>query len=285
VQVRGLIARSGQAFLIFKAAPGQQNQAALTGHRCQGMAWIGIAPACRAAVRWLTRGLCCRRPDGAALAAGSRLCMRTESPTSRPRPDAAARWRADRIGGSPGGTQLPQEPRPCPEGLADAGALVQRWMVQVVSQPMSQAERGPQDMVIPYGTGRSTSPQDPPAGTPTVFEQGPSSKRRYRSTATCVTCIRGSVRMLAHADVSEFRYRILMQRPAFPSVISNALRGTWLGAGTPPSGGPDRCSYASSRAWSVIFWPHFGSWEECFEPVAGLRARQGRSTWVRESSY
>jgi hypothetical protein len=23
-------------------------------------------------------------------------------------------------------------------------------------------------------------------------------------------------------------------------VISNAVRGTWLGAGTPPSGGPDR---------------------------------------------
>src|SRR5580698_7145280 len=44
----------------------------------------------------------------------------------------------------------------------------------------------------------------------------------------------------AHADVSEFRHRILMQRPASPFVISNAVRGTWLGAGTPPSGGPDR---------------------------------------------
>jgi hypothetical protein len=42
------------------------------------------------------------------------------------------------------------------------------------------------------------------------------------------------------ADVSEFRHRILMQRPASPFVISNAMRGTWLGAGTPPSGGPDR---------------------------------------------
>src|SRR5882724_297747 len=31
-----------------------------------------------------------------------------------------------------------------------------------------------------------------------------------------------------------------MQRPASPFVISNAVRGTWLGAGTPPSGGPDR---------------------------------------------
>jgi hypothetical protein len=34
------------------------------------------------------------------------------------------------------------------------------------------------------------------------------------------------------ADVSEFRHRILMQRPASPFVISNAVRGTWLGAGT-----------------------------------------------------
>jgi hypothetical protein len=40
--------------------------------------------------------------------------------------------------------------------------------------------------------------------------------------------------------LSEFRHRILMQRPASPFVISNAVRGTWLGAGTPPSGGPDR---------------------------------------------
>jgi hypothetical protein len=40
--------------------------------------------------------------------------------------------------------------------------------------------------------------------------------------------------------VSEFRHRILMQRAASPFVISNAVRGTWLGAGTPPSGGPDR---------------------------------------------
>jgi len=39
---------------------------------------------------------------------------------------------------------------------------------------------------------------------------------------------------LAHADVSEFRHRILMQRPASPFVISNAVRGTWLGAGIPP---------------------------------------------------
>jgi hypothetical protein len=30
------------------------------------------------------------------------------------------------------------------------------------------------------------------------------------------------------------------QRPASPFVISNAVRGTWLGPGTPPSGGPDR---------------------------------------------
>src|SRR5215510_306238 len=40
--------------------------------------------------------------------------------------------------------------------------------------------------------------------------------------------------------VSEVRHRILRQRPASPFVISNAVRGTWLGAGTPPSGGPDR---------------------------------------------
>jgi hypothetical protein len=38
----------------------------------------------------------------------------------------------------------------------------------------------------------------------------------------------------AHADVSEFRHRILMQRPASPFVISNAVRGTWLSAGTHP---------------------------------------------------
>ena len=35
------------------------------------------------------------------------------------------------------------------------------------------------------------------------------------------------------ADVSEFRHRILVQRPASPFVISNAVRGTWLGTGTP----------------------------------------------------
>jgi hypothetical protein len=34
------------------------------------------------------------------------------------------------------------------------------------------------------------------------------------------------------ADVSEFRHRILMQRPASLFVISKAVRGTWLGAGT-----------------------------------------------------
>jgi hypothetical protein len=38
----------------------------------------------------------------------------------------------------------------------------------------------------------------------------------------------------ADADVSEFRHRILMQRSASPFVISNAVRGTWLGAGTHP---------------------------------------------------
>lgn len=37
-----------------------------------------------------------------------------------------------------------------------------------------------------------------------------------------------------NADVSEFRHRILMQRPASPLVISNAVRGTWLGAVTYP---------------------------------------------------
>ena len=36
------------------------------------------------------------------------------------------------------------------------------------------------------------------------------------------------------ADVSEFRHRLLMQRPASPFVISKAVRGTWLGAGTHP---------------------------------------------------
>ena len=52
-----------------------------------------------------------------------------------------------------------------------------------------------------------------------------------------------------HADVSEFRHRILMQRPASPFMISNAVRGTWLGAGTPPSGGPDR--FGAFFGWRV----------------------------------
>jgi hypothetical protein len=30
-------------------------------------------------------------------------------------------------------------------------------------------------------------------------------------------------------DVSEFRHRIPMQRPASPLVISNTVRGTWAG--------------------------------------------------------
>ena len=38
----------------------------------------------------------------------------------------------------------------------------------------------------------------------------------------------------AVADVSEFRHRVLMQWPASPFVISNAVRGMWLGAGTHP---------------------------------------------------
>jgi hypothetical protein len=49
VQVRGLIASGGQAFLIFMAASRQQNLAVLVGHRRQGMAWIGRAAVCRAA--------------------------------------------------------------------------------------------------------------------------------------------------------------------------------------------------------------------------------------------
>src|SRR5258707_7186544 len=40
--------------------------------------------------------------------------------------------------------------------------------------------------------------------------------------ATCALTSSGA------ADVSEFRHRILMQRPASPFVISNAVRGTWL---------------------------------------------------------
>src|SRR5262249_28617813 len=44
----------------------------------------------------------------------------------------------------------------------------------------------------------------------------------------------GDRRFTAHADVSEFRQRILMQRPASPFVVSNAVRGTWLGAGRRP---------------------------------------------------
>jgi hypothetical protein len=43
-----------------------------------------------------------------------------------------------------------------------------------------------------------------------------------------------------HADVSEFRLRILMQRSASSFVISNAVRNTWLSTGTHPLGGPDR---------------------------------------------
>src|SRR6476469_1697397 len=60
---------------------------------------------------------------------------------------------------------------------------------------------------------------------------------------------------LAHADVSEFRHRILMQRPASPFVISNAVRGTWLGAGTPPSGGPDRRIRRRLRRRPVMLVP------------------------------
>ena len=44
----------------------------------------------------------------------------------------------------------------------------------------------------------------------------------------------GKKRTPESADVSEFRHRILMQRPASPFVISNAMRGTWLGADTHP---------------------------------------------------
>jgi AcrR family transcriptional regulator len=39
----GFIAGGGQAFLIFKAAPRQQNLDVLVGHHCQGMALIGTA--------------------------------------------------------------------------------------------------------------------------------------------------------------------------------------------------------------------------------------------------
>src|SRR5215471_18655860 len=35
------------------------------------------------------------------------------------------------------------------------------------------------------------------------------------------------------------------------------------------------------KGLNVIFWPHFGLWEECFEPVAGLRTRQGGAARMR----
>src|SRR5215469_8515121 len=61
------------------------------------------------------------------------------------------------------------------------------------------------------------------ASEPWIFIQGIASRERAHD-----------------ADVSEFRYRILMQRPASPFVTSNAVRGTWAGRRYPPSGGPDR---------------------------------------------
>ena len=49
---------------------------------------------------------------------------------------------------------------------------------------------------------------------------------------------------LMGADVSEFRLCILMQRSAFPFVISNVVRYTWLSTGTHPSG----CARSPNRA-------------------------------------
>src|SRR5260370_40428868 len=73
--------------------------------------------------------------------------------------------------------------------------------------------------------------------------------------------------MLPHADVSEFRHRILMQRPASPFVISNAVRGTWLGAGPPPSGGPDRRFRAAQSS---------AGWRDAAVQISQLWARSAR---------
>jgi hypothetical protein len=59
--------------------------------------------------------------------------------------------------------------------------------------------------------------------------------RRSESSVCCHTYSHGRPTPES-ADVSEFRLCILMQPSAFPFVISNVVRYTWLGTGTHPSG-------------------------------------------------
>jgi hypothetical protein len=56
------------------------------------------------------------------------------------------------------------------------------------------------------------------------------------------------------ADVSEFRLYILMQRSASSFVISNPVRGRWLGTGTCTLGGPDRRLCACQWAVEFMWW-------------------------------
>ena len=59
------------------------------------------------------------------------------------------------------------------------------------------------------------------------------------------------------ADVRERRHRVLMRRPASPFAISNAVRGTWLGAGTHPPVG------------QIAEYEREASWQDC-----GARTRR-----------
>ncbi len=83
---------------------------------------------------------------------------------------------------------------------------------------------------------------------------------------------------LMGADVSEFRHRILMQRPASPFVISNAVRATWLGAGTQPSGArSNRRGWRSVRLrWQIradrhVLCPFLPRIVRCVRPLPDIR--------------
>src|SRR6185312_7770058 len=66
----------------------------------------------------------------------------------------------------------------------------------------------------------------------TAWDHLDHSGRVHLARSTHCTLLRDAL----SADVSEFRHRILMQRPASPFVISNAVRGTWQGRWYPTLG-------------------------------------------------
>ena len=171
--------------------------------------------------------------------AGAQAAYRTDSHGHRPQNRLTCANRQAELCASSASSQGGRVPRRTSHSPAAAITPYRHGPVRYPSAPDTRTPQADRALASPTKLARQRPTDrardlDPPAMYPGgTWHPPPVDPRNHRASPSDADACDS-------ADVSEFRHRILMQRPASPFVISNAVRGTWLGAGTPPSGGPDR---------------------------------------------